>query len=130
MEFTPINTQEEFDSRVREMYGDVGNLQQQLNTVTGERDTQAATIADLQAKVKSYETSDLKRRIAREKNIPPEMAERLSGETEQDIKADADTMAGILRAVKGPAPLYNPEAPAPDANTVSMQGMLTELRGE
>ena len=130
MEFTPINTQEEFDNRVRELYGDVGNLQQQLNTVTGERDTHATTIAELQKKVKGYETSALKQRIAREKNIPPEMAERLTGETEKDITADADAMAGILRNVKGTLPLYNPEPPTPDSNTVSMQGMLNELRGE
>lgn len=130
MEFTPINTQEEFDNRVRELYGDVGNLQQQLTTVTGERDTHATTIAELQKKVKGYETSALKQRIAREKNIPPEMAERLTGETEKDITADADAMASILRNVKGTLPLYNPEPPAPDSNTVSMQGMLNELRGE
>ena len=49
MEFTPINTQEEFDARVREVHGDVAGLQGQIETLTGERDTHAATIAQLQA---------------------------------------------------------------------------------
>ena len=88
MSFTPINTQEEFDSRVKELYGDVGNLQQQITTLTGERDTHANTIAELQKQVKGYETSALRQRIAREKGIPAEMADRLSGETEKDIKVD------------------------------------------
>lgn len=43
-EFVVINTQEEFDNRVRERYGDVGNLQAQITTVTSERDAHAKTI--------------------------------------------------------------------------------------
>lgn len=133
MEFNPINTQEEFDARVTELYGDVSGLQQQINTLTGERDAHATTIAELQAQVKGFETSALKQRIAREKGLPPEMADRLTGESEQDISADADTMAGILRAVKGAAPLYNPDPKkdgADAANVANMTNMLHELRGE
>lgn len=130
MEFTPINTQEEFDARVTELYGDVAGLRQQVTDLTGERDTHANTIAELQKQVKGYETSALRQRIAREKGLPPEMADRLSGETEKDIKADAEAVAGILKAIKGPAPLFNPELKDPDANTVSMTNVLHELRGE
>lgn len=130
MEFTPINTQEEFESRVREVYGDVGNLQQQLKTVTGERDTHANTIADLQKQVKGFETAALRQRIAREKGIPPEMADRLSGETEKDIRADADVVAGIFKSAKGPAPLFNPEPKDPNASDANITSMLHELRGE
>ena len=137
MEFTPINTQEEFEARVTEVYGNVKDLQGQITTLTGERDTHAQTIADrdttiaeLQGKVKGYETAALKQRIAREKNIPQEFAERLSGETEADIKADADAVAKMLKAVKGPAPLFEPSGTDPDAKTVGMATMLSELRGE
>lgn len=130
MDFTPINTQEEFDSRVAELYGNVADLQQQVTALTGERDAHANTIAQLRQQVKGYETSALRQRIAREKGLPPEMADRLSGETEKDIKADADAVAGILRTVKGSAPLYDPEPAAVDNNAVSMVNMLHELRGE
>ena len=51
MEFTPINTQEEFDAAVTAKYGDVANLQQQVTTLTGERDTHATTIANLQKEI-------------------------------------------------------------------------------
>lgn len=129
-EFTPINTQEEFDAAVTAKYGDVANLQQQVTTLTGERDTHAATIADLQKQIKGHETNALKQRIAREKGIPFEMASRLTGETEKDIRADADAVAGILKSVKGPAPLADHMSKDPDAKTVSMATMLNELRGE
>lgn len=130
MDFTPINTQEEFDNRVRELYGDVSDLQGQITTLTGERDTAAKTIAELQGQVKGYELSGLKQRIARQKGIPAEMAERLTGETEKDIQKDADTMAALLKRERGTAPPFRPEKDDPDAKSAALVNMLHELRGE
>lgn len=130
MEFEPINTQEEFDNRVRELYGDVNDLQGKITTLTGQRDTDAKTIAALQSQVKGFETSALKQRIARQKGIPAEMADRLSGETEKDLLADADAVAAMLKAVKGPAPLHDPDKNDPDAKNAHLTNLLHELRGE
>ena len=128
MEFTPINTQEEFDARVKELYGDVSNLQGQIQnlntkvtTLTGERDT-------LQGKVKGFETSALRQRIAREKGIPAEMADRLSGETEEDIRKDADTMAGLINTIKGPAPLFDGEKKV-SGTDAALKQMLQDMEG-
>lgn len=129
MPFEPINTQEEFDARVTQLYGDVGNLQQQIDTLTGERDTHAATITQLQGEINGYKTTELKQRIAREKGIPAEMASRLTGETEKDIRADADAMAQMIRTIKGPAPTHDPE-PTANPENASMRAVLSELRGE
>lgn len=130
MEFTPINTQEEFEARVAEVYGDVADLQGKIETLTGERDTHAGTIAQLQAEIKGYKTADLKRRIAEEKGIPLEMADRLSGDDENAMRADADSMANILRAYKGPAPLFDPSKKDPDPTKANLKNTLNELRGE
>jgi len=129
-EFKPINTQEEFDAAVTAKYGDVANLQQQVTTLTGERDIHAATIADLQKQLKGHETNALKQRIAREKGIPFEMASRLTGETEKDIRADADAVAGILKSVKGPAPLAEPGTPIEEGNRAGLRTMLRRMKGE
>ena len=112
-EFTPITTQEDFDRAVQEKYGDVSNLQGQISTLTGERDAHAATIANLQKEVAGYKTAELKQKIAKEKGIPLDMAHRLTGEDENALRADADTMAGHLRSYKGAAPMADPE-PAPE----------------
>lgn len=130
MEFTPINTQEEFDARVREVHGDVTSFQGQIETLTGERDTHAATIAQLQAQLKGYENDALKRNIATEKGIPLEFASRLAGENEADIKADADRMAGLLRAFKGAAPLAEPVANTENTNRAHLRGLLGKMKGE
>lgn len=130
MEFTPINTQEEFDARVTELYGDVNDLQGKINTHTQTIADRDKTIAELQGQIKGYETNALKRRIAGEKGIPAEMAARLSGETEKDIRADADAVAAMIRTLKGPAPLHDPMPKDPDPKNASLTNMLHELRGE
>lgn len=130
MPFEPINTQEEFDSRVQELYGDVAGLQGQIDTLNGQRQTDAQTISDLQNQVKGFQTADLKRRVASKKGIPPEMADRLTGETEAELLKDADAVAGMLKALKGPAPLHEPDKNDPSAKDVYMTNLLRQLRGE
>lgn len=129
MEFTPIATQEEFEARVKDVYGDVKDLQTQINTLTTERDTGAETITKLQGQVKAYEVTALKQRIAADNGIPAHMADRIHGETEKDIMADAKTMAGQLREVKGPPPQYNAEAQS-DNQKAALRTMLQNLKGE
>lgn len=121
MDFKPITTQEEFDAAIRDRinreresaakkYGDYDDLKKQvadqakqIGDLTRERDENAQkyagydkTLADLQAKVKGHETNSVKMRIAHETGIPYELASRLSGETEEDIRKDAAAMAKFV----------------------------------
>lgn len=127
--FKPINTQEDFDAAVTARYGDVAGFQGQIDALTGERDTLKTANEDLTKQINGYKVAALKSRIAREKGIPQEMEGRLSGETEEEIQADADALAKIIKAVKGPAPMFQPgtETGGKDAN---MTRILHELRGE
>lgn len=52
--------------------------------------------------------AEMKLRIAYEKGLPTELAARLTGSNEAEIYKDAETMAGIVRVIKGPAPLHDP----------------------
>ena len=123
MEFIPINTQEEFEARVTEVYGNVKDLQGQITTLTGERDT-------LQGKVKGYETAALKQKVAKEKGIPLDMAHRLSGDDEKALRTDADAMAANLRAYKGTAPLADPEPAAEEGKRAGLRSLLRGMKGE
>lgn len=105
--FTPITTQEEFDvaigkrlererKTISEQYGDyeslktkVSDYEKQIGDLTKIRDA-------LQTQVKGYETSSVKMRIAYETGIPFELAGRLSGETEEEIRKDAAAMAKFV----------------------------------
>lgn len=130
MDFTVINTQEEFEARVREVYGDVSGLRGQVDTLTTERDAHAATITQLQSQIKGFETDDLKRKIAAEKGLPLEFASRLTGENEADIKSDADKMSGMLRAFKGAAPLAEPAPNTESTSRTRLRGLLGNMKGE
>lgn len=151
-EFKAIETQEELDAiikarldrntktvtdEVRKSYegyippDEVKKLTEQVDTLTKQLTEKDTAIADLTAKNKNYETASVKARIAHEKGLPFELAERLSGETEQDIAADAEKLAQFVSANKTPAPLYNSQGNAggvksgSDAAYISMLGELS-----
>lgn len=158
-EFKAIETQEDFDAAIKarldrntktvtdevkksyEGYlspDEAKKLTEQVEALTAqteglrrqltEKDT---SIADLTAKNKAYETASVKARIAHEKGLPFELAERLSGESEEDIAADADKLSQFVSAGKASAPLYTPagnigmSAKGADAAVMSLLDSLT-----
>ena len=152
-EFKAIETQEDFDAAIKarldrntktvtdevkksyEGYlspDEAKKLTEQVDTLTKQLTEKDTSIADLSAKNKAYETASVKARIAHEKGLPYELAERLSGETEQDIAADADKLAQFVSSQKPAAPLYNPQGAGTaavsgtDAALMAMLGELSE----
>ncbi len=133
-EFKPINTQEEFDAAIKDRlerergkYADYETLKTQVGTLTTERDTAVQQLSDANAKIKNYETNSVKMRIAQEKGLPAEMALRLTGETEEDIAKDADSMVQIFKATKGAAPLFDNSTDVGDNNDAALKQMLQNL---
>lgn len=115
-EFTPINTQEEFDAAVLERYGDIDALKQSaetagqnLTTANERIGTLEKSNADLDKKVKTYQAEQTKVKIAMSMGLPYEMAERLRGETEKDIRADAEAMKKLLGGEPPPMRSTEPE---------------------
>ena len=129
-EFKTIETQEEFDAAIKarldrntktvtdevkksyEGYlspDEVKKLNEQIASLNSQLTEKETAITDLTAKNKAYETASVKARIAREKGLPYELAERLSGESEEDIAADAESLAKFISADRQPAPLYAPQ---------------------
>jgi len=120
-EFKVINTQEELDSVIKdriererksisEKYSDYDELKKRnaeyeaqvskLSEANKAYETKAAEydkqISELSSKIKGYETDSAKTRIALEAGLPYEMAGRLSGSTEEEIKKDAEVLAKFV----------------------------------
>ena len=120
-EFTPITTQEEFNAAIGERikreketvsqkYSDYEDLKNktteyekqigELNRAIEDSGKKYAdydkNLADLQAKLSEYESSSVKTRIAHEIGIPYELAGRLSGKTEDEIRKDAESLSNLL----------------------------------
>jgi len=92
---------------------DLGNsLNDANNKATADADEiskRDQTIADLENKVRNYETDSAKTRIALEVGIPFELANKLSGSTEEEIRKDAEALLPFVTKPIG-MPSRNTEA--------------------
>lgn len=93
-----------------------------LNTVAEEKEA-------LSKQVTAYQQKELKTRIAMEHKIPFELAGRLTGETEDELKADAQSLSGFI-AQKPALPLASTEPPATDATEQAYTNIIQKLKGE
>ena len=133
MSFKAIETQEEFDriiserlSRQKESFekqledydqlktakadleSQVGTLQSTIEQSKAGQEDYTKQISDLTSKVAGYETANLRTRIALQNGLPYDLADRLVGEDEESIKADAERLSSFV-AKQHSAPLKNVE---------------------
>lgn len=104
-------------------------LEQQLTDLQGTLETnkkELSSIDDLKKEIETYKLKDLRTSIAVQAGIPLELAGRLSGETEEDIKADAEKLAGFVNK-KSPLPLKDTEPPKVDEKEQAYANILDNL---
>lgn len=130
-EFKPIETQEALDAilkerldrqkksvteEVRKEYEgwispeEAKKSADKITALTGKLSDSETKIADLTAKNSAYEISSVKMKVARETGLPYELAERLSGNTEDEIRKDAETLSQFASQPQ-PTPSYTSEPP-------------------
>lgn len=81
--------------------------------------------------IKGHERNAIKARIAHETGLPYEMAARLSGETEEDIRKDAESLSKFVGRQQPAPPLASTERGVPANETrAALKGMLDGLKGE
>ncbi len=100
----------------------VADLQKSMKDFEGYEDK----LTEKDNKIKEYETANLKYRIANENGIPLELASKLTGETEEDLKKDAETLSSFITK-KQTLPLRTTEAKVDD-ETAPYKGMLENLK--
>lgn len=121
MSFKAIETQDEFDriiserlSRQKESFEkqladydqlkaakadletQVGTLQSTIEQSKAGQEDYTKQISDLTSKVAGYETANLRTRIALQNGLPYDLADRLVGEDEESIKADAERLSSFV----------------------------------
>ena len=115
-----------------EDYEDLKNtnatLEQQLadlqNTLDS-KETELGTLEDLKKEIASHKLDKLKTNIAIQANIPLELANRLSGENEEELKLDAEKIARFVNK-KTPLPLKPTEPPVDDKDA-GLKQMLKNM---
>lgn len=98
---------DDFKAKAEKYDADTAALKETISGLEGEKNTSAARITELEAKIREYETASVKTRIAREAGLPAELADRLSGADEAAMRTDAENLAKLIR-VQNVAPMYKP----------------------
>ena len=132
MEFTPIESQEQFDAMVKErverakksaakefetQLKDLEGIKEQLASKEEENTALKAKITDFESEKKSSEESyhamekelselklkALKTQIAMDNNLPTDMADRIKGDDEEAMRADAEKLASYVNRKVAPS---------------------------
>lgn len=153
-EFKAITTQEELDSIIGErlkrqkesilkQYTDYEDLKtknvdlekelteikKSLESSTSSKTELEKQIEELTEKVKAHDLSSLKIRYALENGIPYHLANRISGDDEDSIKADAQSLSDFFKSQTPPPPLKSTETNT-KGEDVAYQNILKGLKGE
>lgn len=87
------------------------------------------TVSNLTQRAETAENKLLKNKVAYENKLPIELSDRLIGSTEEELKADAEKLSGILKPQgHGAAPLYTGTQTSQSGNTYEA-GMAEVLAG-
>ncbi len=133
-EFKVIETQEEFDAaiqkrldrkerEVQEKYkdylspDDAQKLRNEYDQKLLDKDSEMKkvqekyadtdqTVADLTKRAEMAEKSLLQTKVANESKLPYELSDRIRGDNEEDMKKDAEMLAGLIKP-SFPAPNYS-----------------------
>ena len=152
-DFKVINTQEEFNEAIKERlqrerdlfekkYSDyedqktkkeeyekqLTELNKTLSEITEKSKGYDATVAELNSKIKAYETDSVKTRIALEHGLPLEVARRLSGEDEDSIKQDAETLSKFFTTKRTTVLPARENEPVVDDTKTALKNMLENLK--
>ena len=152
-EFKTIETQEQLDAIIGERikraeqkaadkyadYDDVkkqnDDLTKQISDLTEQLKAKEDAITennsevdDLKAKIKDYETRSVKTRIAHEVGLPYQLAEKLTGDTEDAIRDDAKKMASFITKPSTPLGGAEPTVENADPTKADLATMAHSLQ--
>lgn len=120
-EFKPIETQEEFEAAINSV---VAETKKKFEGWMSPEDA-----ADLTAKNRAYEINVVKMKIANETGIPFELAEKLSGETEEEIRKDAEKLARFTVRNQS-TPKFSGEKPSGNTSDAALLSMLQAINNK
>ena len=122
---------DDFRAKAGKYDTDIAALNEKISGLEGEKKTSAAKISELESKVREYETSSVKMRIAREAGLPAELAERLNGADEAAMRTDAESLVKLIKAQSGPAPMYRQNGEGGnDGKDAALKDLLKKVRQE
>lgn len=159
MSFKVIETQEQLDAiigervkraeklaeeKAAEKYADYNSLQdkvkayeQQVADLSEQLKSGETKLSEftteregLEAKIKEYETASIRTKIALETGLPYQLAEKLSGDDEEAIRADAKKLAEFVAKPSAPMGAAEPDRSNEDPKDAALYDMARQLGKE
>lgn len=127
-----IKPTEDFEALKSEKETLAQQLAELNNSVTSLTDAKSLIEQEKEAlaqEINVFKQKDLKKRIAHEYKIPFELAGRLTGETEEELKTDAQTLSQLI-VQKPNIPLATTEPPVVDETEQAYTNIIQKLKGE
>ena len=144
-DFEVIKTQEELDSIIKQRLerertkiekdfkSQIQALEDEKKSIIQEKEKALSSVADLKAKageaealenkIGEYEKRELRRKVAYEKGIPFNLADRIQGDDEDSMKADADTLSEYFKS-QTTAPMKNLEPVVKDESSSAYSKLI------
>lgn len=154
-EFMPITTQAEFDAAIADRLSrqektitarfegamqsadveklktgyenTIADLKKQIEEAGVREAESAKQLTELNSRIKGYESDSVKTRIALETGLPFQMAGRLTGETEEEIRKDAEALKSMIGGQVPIAPLAKEPTPPADPNKAALMELAKQL---
>lgn len=124
---------EELENRVKELEEERAGLLSTIesnNQLLIEKDglisAKEAEFAELQKVSDEYKASHLKAQIAVRNGLPYDLAERLQGNDEESLQADAERLSAFVKQKQVVAPMKSNE-PEVDSSTAAARQVLRQL---
>lgn len=133
-QFEAITSKEQFNALVepllkaeRDKYADYADLQKKAGQVDGLK----SQISDLTARIDTLQGEAMQRKIAHEEGLPYELAGRLVGKNENEMRADAKALAKfVMKKPVKTLPLQQSEPEQTDSSRSALKDVLGKLRKE
>lgn len=120
---------EEIKKRKEELEKEVGVLNTTIKTTNDKYANHDTELSNLNAKLKDYEISNMRTKVALQHGIPFDLASRLVGEDEESLTKDAEKLALLVKQKDPIAPLRNTE-PQLDEKDVAYKSLIENLNLE
>ncbi len=111
--------------------------EKQIEDLTKQIEEQGKKYADmekqnqtLQAQNRKYETDSVKRKVANELGLDWGLADRLTGETEEDIRKDAENLKSLLGTTGAPPLRIYESDKGAETTEAAWKNVLSQMRGE
>lgn len=86
--------------------------------------------ADYEKQISDYKTAQLKQSIALKAGLPLDLADRLTGDDEESLKADAERFSGFIKPKTPTPPLKNVEPDLGDGKDGAYKTLIQNLNTE